>query len=40
MALSYKNKFSNASNRQIGMKDIMVLIPLSAKFYVVFYHEK
>ena len=39
-ALSYKNKFSNASNRQIGMKDTMLLIPLSAKFYVAFYHGK
>ena len=40
VALSYKNKFSNASNRQIGMKDTMILLPLSAKYYVVFYHGK
>ena len=40
VALSYKNKFSNASNRQIGMKDTMILLPLSAKFYVVFYYGK
>ncbi len=38
VSLSYKNKFSNASNRQIGMKDTMLLFPLSAKFYVVFFH--
>lgn len=38
VSLSYKNNFSNASNRQIGMKDTMLLFPLSAKFYVVFYH--
>lgn len=37
VALKYKNRFSNASNRQIGMKDTMILIPLSSKFYIVFY---
>lgn len=37
VALKYKNRFSNASNRQIGMKDTMLLIPLSSKFYIVFY---
>lgn len=40
VALSYKNKFSNASNRQIGMKDTMILLPLSAKYYVAFCHGK
>lgn len=38
VALKYKNRFSNASNRQIGMKENMILLPLSAKFYVVFYN--
>lgn len=37
VALKYKNRFSNASNRQIGMKNTMLLLPLSAKIYVAFY---
>lgn len=37
VALKYKNKFSNASNRQIGMKETMLLLPLSAKYYVSFF---
>jgi hypothetical protein len=40
VALKYKNRFSNASNRQIGMKDTMILIPLSSKFYIVFYEGR
>lgn len=40
VALKYKNRFSNASNRQIGMKETMILIPLSSKFYIVFYEGK
>lgn len=40
VALKYKNRFSNASNRQIGMKDTMILIPLSSKFYIVFFYDK
>lgn len=40
VALRYKNRFSNASNRQIGMKDTMILLPLSAKFYMVFYNGR
>ena len=40
VALKYKNKFSNASNRQIGMRDTMLLLPLSAKYYVAFYHGR
>ncbi len=38
VALKYKNRFSNASNRQIGMKETMILLPLSAKFYMIFYN--
>lgn len=37
VALKYKNRFSNASNRQIGMKETMLLLPLSAKYYIVFF---
>ena len=40
VALKYKNRFSNASNRQIGMKDTMILIPLSSKFYIVFFYGR
>lgn len=38
VALKYKSRFANASNRQIGMKETMILLPLSAKFYVAFYN--
>ena len=37
-ALSFKAPFSNASNRNIGMIDTPILIPLSAQYYIVFYH--
>ncbi len=40
VALMYKNRFSNASNRQIGMKETMILIPLTSKFYIVFYNGR
>lgn len=40
VALKYKNRFSNASNRQIGMKETMILVPLSSKFYIVFYNGR
>lgn len=38
VALKYKNRFSNASNRQIGMIETMILLPLSSKFYIVFFN--
>lgn len=37
-SLKFKNKFSNLSNRQIGLKNTIIFIPLSSKFYIVFYH--
>ncbi|WP_160124122.1 DUF4238 domain-containing protein [Listeria monocytogenes] len=37
VSLKFKNKFSNMSNRQIGFKDTMILIPISSKFYLCFY---
>lgn len=40
VALSYKNQFVNTSNRAIGMKDTMVLIPLSDKLYITFFNGK
>jgi uncharacterized protein YchJ len=37
VALAIKNRFFNVSNRHIGMRDVMLLIPLSGKYYAVFY---
>ena len=37
VALAIKNRFFNTSNRHIGMKDLMILIPLSSKYYVIFF---
>ena len=37
VALKFKNRFSNASNRQIGMIETMILIPLSSRFYIAFF---
>jgi hypothetical protein len=37
VALKIKNRFSNISNRNIGLKDTMVLIPLTNKYYAVYY---
>lgn len=38
-SLNVKNRFFGLSNRQIGMKDIMILIPLSSRFYICYYHS-
>lgn len=38
-SLKFKNMFSNRSNRQIGFKNTIIFIPLTSKFYIVFYHE-
>ncbi|MBD8838888.1 DUF4238 domain-containing protein [Paenibacillus sp. CFBP 13594] len=35
-ALSIKGRYTNASNRQLGFKDILMLIPLSSKYYIVY----
>jgi len=37
-ALAIKNRFFNMSNRHIGLRDVMLLLPLSGKFYAVFYN--
>lgn len=37
-SLNIKNRFFGMSNRQIGMKDILILIPLSSKYYICCYH--
>lgn len=35
-SLTFKGRFVNISNREIGLKGTMVLIPLSKKYYVLF----
>lgn len=40
VALGIKSRFSNASNRNIGFKEVMMLVPLSSEFYVVYYHGR
>ena len=36
-ALSFKAQFMNATNRSIGQKDLIVLLPLSKSYYLCFY---
>ncbi len=38
VALSYKNTFVNSSNRAIGMKDTLILLPLSSEYYIAFFN--
>lgn len=38
VALAIKNRFFNVSNRHMGMRDMMLLIPLSGKYYAIFYN--
>jgi len=37
-ALSIKNRFFYISNRHMGLKNTMILIPLSKNYYAVYYH--
>lgn len=37
-ALSIKNSFFQISNRHMGLKDTIILIPISKNYYVVYYH--
>lgn len=39
-ALSIKGRFLNVSNRQMGMKDVIILIPMSKDYYFVFFNGK
>lgn len=39
-ALKIKNRFTNVSNRQIGLKQVILFIPLSKNYYVVYFHGK
>lgn len=36
-SLKTKGRFSNISNRHFGLKDVVILIPLSSKYYIVYY---
>ena len=38
VALAYKNQFVNTSNRAIGMRDTMILLPLSSTLYVALFN--
>lgn len=35
-ALSIKGQYTNISNRHLGLKDVLMLIPLSSKYYIVY----
>lgn len=37
-ALSFKARFANATNRTIGMKNVIVLLPMSKSYYLRFYN--
>ncbi|OMF19831.1 hypothetical protein BK127_02680 [Paenibacillus sp. FSL H7-0331] len=39
-ALGIKNNFFDMSNRHIGLKDVMILVPISSKYYIVFFDGK
>ncbi|MBG9768183.1 DUF4238 domain-containing protein [Bacillus vallismortis] len=39
-ALSAKSRFLNITNRHMGLKDVIILIPISSRFYFVFYNGK
>ena len=39
-ALGIKNRFANVSNRHIGFKDVLILIPISKAYYIVYYKGK
>ncbi|MDR3593847.1 DUF4238 domain-containing protein [Clostridium sp.] len=37
-ALGIKNNFTNVSNRQIGFKKVIILVPISKNYYAVYFH--
>lgn len=39
-ALSIKNRFMDMSNRHMGMKDTLILLPLSSSYYIVLFTGK
>lgn len=40
VALKIKSRFGNISNRHMGLKDVMLLVPISSQYYIVFYHGR
>lgn len=39
-AISIKGMFANSTNRNIGLKDTVILIPVSSEYYLVYYDGK
>ena len=39
-ALGIKNRFGNISNRQMGLKAVLILIPISKYYYAAYYNGK
>lgn len=37
-SLSFKARFMNATNRTVGLKDVIILLPLSKHYYICFYN--
>lgn len=37
-ALKIKGRFTNISNRHMGIRDTLILIPISSSYYVIFWH--
>lgn len=37
--LKIKSNFTNVSNRHIGMRETLILIPISSKYYAVYWHS-
>jgi hypothetical protein len=37
-SLSFKARFVNATNRTVGLKDVIILLPLSRSYYLCFYN--
>lgn len=37
-SLSIKGQYTNASNRNIGLRDVIILIPLSSKYYIAYFN--
>lgn len=37
-ALSFKGRFMNATNRTVGQKDLIILLPLTKKYYMCFFN--
>lgn len=40
VALRIKSRFADISNRHFGLKDVMVLVPLSSQYYIVLYNGR